>query len=500
MLIMKQIYFLIVCLSVLLLSCHLKPDGVKISTKEDSERTIGKAQPQQAVLYVTAKNTNARLRLTDTLVFENLEQPDEIFPTIMVDPDKQFQTIEGFGGTFTDASAETFYKLPKAIQDEILKAYFSVEEGIGYSLCRTTINSADWSSESYAYDEVPGDTTLIHFSIDHDRQFRIPLIKAAMEKAKREIKIFGSPYSPPAWMKTNNNMLEGGKVRPEYLGAYAKYFVRFIEEYKAEGINIWGLTVQNEPMSVQRFESCIFTGKEECDFVKNHLGPTLHQNNLSKVNLMIWDHNRGIMYQRAKSIYDDPEAAKYVWGMGYHWYVGDHFDNVRLVHDSYPDKKLLFTEGTVASFDKDRIDEWHWGEQYGLSMIMDLNNWAVGWVDLNLIVDELGGPNHVQNYCMAPMIGNTKKGEIFYMNSFYYIGHFSKFILPGARRIISSSNNDRLLSTAFLNPDGKVIVVVLNQSEQDMEFRTWLVGKSTQAKSPAHSILTLIISSSINSD
>lgn len=494
---MKQIYFLLVCLLVFLLSCQTNQREKKLSAKLDSLETYTKVLPQRAILYVTAKNTAYRLHLKDTLAFENLPQPDEMFPTIMVDPDKRFQTIEGFGGAFTDATAETFYKLPKEKQDEILNAYFSVEEGIGYSLCRTHINSCDFSSESYAYDEVPGDTAFTHFSIEHDKQFRIPLIKAALKKTNNHLKIFASPWSPPAWMKTNNKMLHGGKLKPEYLNTWAKYYVRFVEEYGSEGIPIWGLTVQNEPMSVQTWESCIFTGEDECNFVKNHLGPTLKKNNLSKVNLIIWDHNRGIMYQRAKSVYDDPEAAKYVWGMGFHWYMGDHFDNVRLVHDSYPDKNLLFTEGTVASFDKNRVNEWQWGEQYALSMIMDLNNWAVGWVDWNLLVDETGGPNHVGNLCMAPVIGDTKKGEILYMNSFFYIGHFSKFIRPGARRIISSSNNDKLLSTAFINPDGKIIVVVLNQTEKDIEFKTWIMGKSAKTTSLAHSILTLVISTLI---
>jgi glucosylceramidase len=491
---MKHIYSLLVLLSVPLVSCHFNPGEKGLTTNEDLDVAIGKVQPKRAILYVTAKNTNDRLHLKDTLSFENLPQPDEIFPTIMVDPDRKFQSIEGFGGAFTDASAETFYKLPKAKQNEILNAYFSEEEGIGYSLCRTQINSCDFSSGSYAYDEVPGDTALAHFSIKHDMSYRIPLIKAALEKANNQIKIFASPWSPPAWMKTNNNMLLGGKLRPEYHDAWAKYYVRFIEEYGTAGIPIWGLSVQNEPMSVQTWESCIFTGEDECEFVKNHLGPTLAKNNLSKVNLIIWDHNRGIMYQRAKSVYDDPEAARYVWGMGFHWYVGDHFNNVRLVHDSYPDKKLLFTEGTVASFDKKRLNEWQWGEQYASSMIMDLNNWAAGWVDWNLLVDETGGPNHVGNFCMAPVIGDTQKGEVLYMNSFYYMGHFSKFIRPGARRIVSSLNDDRLLSTAFINPDGKIIVVVLNQTAREIEFKTWISGKSARITSPAHSILTLVIS------
>jgi glucosylceramidase len=447
----------------------------------------------KAISYLTARDTEDRLTQKEELLFELLEQPDEMFSTIMIDPDKKFQVIEGFGGAFTDAAAETFYKLPESKQRELLDSYFTRDKGIGYSLCRTHINSCDFSSESYAYDEVPGDTLLNHFSLDHDRQFRIPMIKAALKTSGNNIKIFASPWSPPAWMKTNNHMLRGGKVKPEYLGAWARYYIRFIKEYGKEGIPIWGLTVQNEPMSVQTWESCIFTGEDERIFVRNYLGPELVKNSMSDVKLMIWDHNRGIMYQRAKSVYDDPEAAKYVWGMGFHWYVGDHFDNVRLVHDSYPDKRLIFTEGTPASYNANRLMDWQWGETYAESIIMDINNWASGWVDWNILVDETGGPNHVGNFCIAPVIGNTKTGEIIYMNSFYYIGHFSKFVVPGANRIVSSSNDDRLLSTAFVNPDGKIVVVVLNKTNKDIDFKTWLNGMAAQTKSPAHSIITIVI-------
>ncbi|RPI41013.1 MAG: glucosylceramidase, partial [Bacteroidetes bacterium] len=348
-------------------------------------------------------------------------------------------------------------------------------------------------SGSYAYTETPGDVQLKDFTIAHDLEYRVPLIRAAIETTRGDLKIFASPWSPPAWMKTNNNMLEGGVVKPEYLDAWARYYVRFIGEYEKAGVPIWGLTVQNEPMSVQRWESCIFTGEDEREFVKNHLGPTLVKSGCAGVKLMIWDHNRGIMYQRAKAVYDDPEAAKYVWGMGFHWYVGDHFDNVRLVHDSYPDKGLIFTEGTPASFNASRLDDWRWGEIYAVSMFNDLNNWANGWVDWNILLDERGGPNHVGNFCIAPIIGDTKTGELTYMNSYYYIGHFSRFIRPGARRIICSSNNDRLLSTAFINPGGDIAVVVMNRGEREMEFKTWLDGRAVQAVSPAHSIITVRI-------
>ncbi len=449
-------------------------------------------QWSKAEVYVTAKATNDRITKKEPLTFLPLEQPDEHTPTIILDRDKTFQTLVGIGGALTDASAETFYKLPAKQQQEILTAFFDKTQGIGFTLCRTNIHSCDFSSSSYTYAEVPGDSSLQHFSIAPDLRYKIPFIKAAFAKAGAEFKLFASPWSPPAWMKTNNNMLQGGNLRPEYSPTWADYFVRFVQEFEKAGVPIWGLTVQNEPMAVQTWESCIFTAAEERDFVKYHLGPALERAGLSRLKLMIWDHNRGIMYQRAKVVYDDPVASKYVWGAGFHWYVGDHFDNVRLVHDAYPDKELVFTEGTEANFDANKVKDWQWGEVFGKSIIMDLNNWASGWVAWNVILDERGGPNHVGNFCMAPIICNTKTGELTYMNSFYYLGHFSKFLRPGAKRIICSSNHDDLLATAFLNPDGKIAVVVMNQTEKDIEFHTWIENQAVKTNSPAHSIVTLV--------
>ncbi len=448
---------------------------------------------KNAEIYLTAKGTDYRLTKLEQPEFSELLQPDESFPTIMIDPCKSFQAIEGFGGALTDASAETFFQLPGDKQSEILKAYFSAEDGIGYTLCRTSIHSCDFSSESYAYTEVPDDTLLEHFSIEHDIKYKLPFIKKALKMAGNNMKIFASPWSPPAWMKTNNNMLYGGKLKPEYFQAWADYYVRFIEEYSDEHIPIWGLTVQNEPMAVQRWESCIYTAEEEKDFVKNYLGPALSESEYPETKLIIWDHNRGIMYQRAKEIYDDPEASKYVWGTGFHWYVGDHFENVKLHYEAFPDKKLIFTEGCTYPFNLDSVYEWHWGETYGESVLHDLNNGASGWVDWNVLLNEQGGPNHVSNFCFAPVIGNTKTGEVHYMSSYYYMGHFSKFIRPGARRIICSSNYDELLATAFLNNDNTIALVVLNLKSKDTNFKTWINKKFFETISPAHSIMTILI-------
>jgi glucosylceramidase len=446
-----------------------------------------------ADVFVTAQGTGDRLTQKSGLSSVPLAQPDEHTPTIMLDRGKRFQTIVGIGGALTDASAETFFKLPAGRREEILTALFDSTRGNGFTLCRTHIHSCDFSSESYSYTEVPGDTALKHFSIERDMKYKIPFIKAAAQRAGAGFRLFASPWSPPAWMKTNGSMLQGGALRPEYRQAWADYVVRFVREYERAGVPIWGLTVQNEPMAVQPWESCIFTAEEERDFVKYYLGPTLARSGLSGLKLMIWDHNRGIMYQRAAAVYSDPEAAKYVWGTGFHWYVGDHFDNVRLVRDAFPDKELVFTEGTEATFHPDSLLEWKWGETFGRSMIMDLNNGAAGWVAWNVLLDERGGPNHVGNYCTAPIIADTRTGALTYMNSFQYIGHFSRFIRPGARRIVASSNWDPLLATAFVNPDGKIAVVVMNTSDQSIDFQAWMEGRAVRTSCPAHSIITLIL-------
>ncbi len=450
-------------------------------------------QTDSAVIYYTARDTNLRMSKMATLPFVSEPQPNEFDAAIMVDPTKTAHTFLGIGGALTDAAAETFYKLPKEQQQMILQAYFSPTEGIGYSVGRTHINSCDFSSASYAYTEVAGDTALEHFDIEPDRQFRIPFIKEALAVADEDFKMLASPWSPPAWMKTNNNMLQGGKLKPEYYRSWANYYVRFMEEYAKEGIDIWGITVQNEPMATQTWESCIYSAEDERDFVKNFLGPALYDNGMEDKKLVVWDHNRGIMYQRAKTVLDDPEAAQYVWGTGFHWYVGDHFENVRYVKDAFPDKNLLFTEGCVFPFNMDSIYNWHWGERYGESIIHDLNNGAVAWIDWNILLDETGGPNHVENFCFAPIIADTQSGEIHFMNSYYYLGHFSKFIKRGAKRVIASSNDDRLLSTAFINPSGEVVIVVMNQTEEDINMEIWIDEKVVPLTSRKHSIFTAVL-------
>jgi glucosylceramidase len=451
----------------------------------------------QVTVYTTAENSSLRLSKTATLAFSPYGQPFETEPAIFVDPNKSFQTFVGIGGALTDASAETFAKLPKNKQAELLDKLYGKLNGIGYTLARTNINSCDFSSDSYTY-VTENDKDLKSFNIAHDLKYKIPFIKQAIAAAGGKLTLFVSPWSPPAWMKDNHSMLQGGKLLPAYYQSWSNYYVKYIYSLQKLNIPVWGLSVQNEPMAKQRWESCLYTAEEERDFIKNFLGPTLTRSGLADKKLIAWDHNRDLLYQRANTILSDPNAAKYVWGIGFHWYEdwtggGKLFDNVRRVNEAFPKTNLIFTEGCAESYDLKKINDWKWGETYGRSLINDFNNGTVGWTDWNVLLDERGGPNHVGNFCFAPVHADTKTGELTYLNSYYYIGHFSKFIRPGAKRIISSTSRGQLLTTAFKNTDGSIIVVVMNQSNESIPYHMGIGNKAVAYTSQPHSIQTLVV-------
>jgi glucosylceramidase len=477
-----------------LISCGRQSQTVNTVTPVSGNfKTDGK----QIIVYTTADSTNYRLSVTDTLKFRELIQPVETQICVFTNPDKTYQTFLGIGGALTDASAETFAKMPEAQQAELLQAYYDTKKGIGYTLARTNINSCDFSSGSYTYVE-DGDKDLRTFKIDHDMKFRVPFIKKAITSAGGKLTMFVSPWSPPGYMKDNNDMLHGGKLKPEYYQTWADYYVKFIKAYEKAGIPVWGMTIQNEPMATQKWESCIYTADDERDFLKNFLGPTIQKGGLGDKKIIVWDHNRDLMVQRANIIFSDPEASKYAWGMGFHWYEswsgGDKmFDNVKLVHEAYPEKNLMFTEGCPESFNASMYNNWTLGETYGRSMINDFNNGTVGWTDWNILLDETGGPNHVQNYCFAPVHFNTKTGQVIYTNSYYYIGHLSKFVRPGAKRITSSASRSQLLTTAFINEDGKVAVIVMNQSNLKITYNLCIGHNAAEVKILPHSIQTLVL-------
>ena len=410
---------------------------------------------------------------------------------VWVDPTRRFQVIEGFGGAFTEAAAVTWHRLGAAQRQAVLRDCFDPGHGHGYTLCRVHINSCDFALGNYAHVQTPGDVELAGFSIERDREALLPFIQAAQQAAGRPLQLLASPWSPPGWMKSNQQMNHGGHLLPEYRAAWARCYVRFIEEYAKAGVPIWGVSVQNEPMAVQRWDSCIYSAEQERDFVRDHLGPALHAAGLGAVRIVVWDHNRDRMVERASVIYGDPEAARYVWGTGFHWYGENHFEQVQLVHDAWPDKQLLFTEGCQEG--GPHHGSWELGERYARSMINDLNRWTVGWIDWNLLLGMDGGPNHVGNLCSAPILADTAADTLHRQSSFFYIGHLARFVRPGARRVLCAASRQALECTAFENTDGSLVTVLMNATEEPIAFALRLGAHQGMGELPPRSIATCLV-------
>ena len=437
-------------------------------------------------IYISSKNSNSKL---EEVSYDELKSNQQDLDKLTVYEGTLKQKFMGFGGAFTEASASIYSKLSNNNKKIIINSYFDNKNGNSYSIGRTHINSCDFSLGNYAYCEEE-DENLSSFSIDHDRSILIPFIKDAIKKSNTPLKLLASPWSPPAWMKTNGEMNNGGKLKSKYRQVWAKYYCKYIEAYEKDGIPIWGVSVQNEPAAKQVWDSCLYTAEEERDFVKNYLGPALHSNNLEHKKIVIWDHNRDEMLYRAETILGDPDANKYVWGTGFHWYEQDnHFDDVQKVHNKFPDKQLIFTEGCQEG--GPHIGSWKLGERYAVSIINDLNRWTVAWLDWNLILDETGGPNHVGNLCSAPII--IDNNEILFQSSYYYIGHFSRFINRGDYIIKSKMESNDLLSLSSIDSDENIKTIVLNDKEKEIHFEL-VQGDNTYCLSiPSRSILTIIL-------
>lgn len=479
-----------------LVSCNTSAEKKDVPQKEQEANTEKKSfLGNEVTLYTTSENSDKRLSLDAKYTFKKAKQPLETEVAVFVNPEKTFQEFLGIGGAITDASAEVFSKLSSDKQEELLNAYFS-EEGINYNIIRTSIHSSDFGLGSHTYIE-EGDKELKTFSIAKDKEKRIPMIKRAQAIIEDDLVFYASPWSPPAFMKTNKHMLQGGKLLPEYYQTWADYFVKFVEAYEAEGIPVWGVTIQNEPMATQRWESCIYTAEEERDFLKYNLGPTFEKNGFGDKNIVVWDHNRDLISHRANTIFEDPEASKYAWGIGFHWYEtwtgGDaKYDNLKNINESYPTKNLLFTEGCQEKFDPMQYERWSNAERYGNSMINDFNSGTVGWTDWNILLNEKGGPNHVQNFCFAPIHADTNTNELIYTPTYYYIGHFSKFITPKAKRISTTTSRSTLESTSFQNTDGTITTVVMNKTDASINYKLIVAGEEINTVIPAHSIQSLI--------
>lgn len=405
-------------------------------------------------------------------------------------PEIAGQQMEGFGGAFTEASTYNYSLLDKDLQREVLEGYFGAD-GLRYNLARTHIHSCDFALGNYTYIE-EGDAALKSFDIAHDKDNMIPMIKAAIAVSDTPIHFLASPWSPPAFMKTNNDMNHGGKLKPEYYHTWAAYVVRYIKAYAKEGIRIDAITVQNEPEAVQTWDSCIYTPQEEAAYAADHLVPALRAAGLSDIKVFMWDHNKEAVYDRAKAVFENEQARKCVDGIAVHWYTGDHFEAVAAIRKMYPEKRIYFTEGCVEYSRFADSGEVQKAEMYAHDMIGNFNAGIEAFLDWNLLLDEKGGPNHVGNFCAAPMMCDPHEQKLEKRLSYYYIGHFSRYVRRGARQVLSTRYTDQIETAAFLNPDGERVVILLNRTDNPVTVALREAGVGASVTMEAHTIRTFV--------
>ena len=406
---------------------------------------------------------------------------------INIYPELEFQEIIGFGGAFTESSGYSFSKLPEEKKQSFLKEYFS-KDGLNYNMGRLPIGSSDFSLDSYSYCKKKD---LSDFSIENDEKFILPFLRTA-KQIQKDLILLSSPWSPPVFMKSNNKLVFGGKLLDKYKGLWANYYVKYIKEYEKKGININYITVQNEPNAIQTWESCIYSPKEEIDFVTSYLYPTFKANNIN-TKILIWDHNKERIYKRAVEELKDEKAKEAVCGIAYHYYSGDHFDNLKLVNEKFPEKLLIHTEGCTGYSNFRKEDEIINGEIYAHDIIGDLNSGTNAYIDWNLLLDNKGGPNHKNNFCNSPIMLNKEENDYIKNLTYYYIGHFSKYIQRGARRIGASCYTSNIEVTAFENIDGSIIVILLNRNDFNMEYNICIKDRVIHDNLDSHAIVSFVI-------
>jgi len=428
----------------------------------------------------------------DTDVNEIYGHPGDIEGNIInIHDDIEYQSVLGIGGAFSDSAANAWKNMPENMQEKLIEAYFDSEKGIGYNFGRLSIASCDFSTEDYTYVN-EGDETLDSFDISHDKRAVFPMVKAAGKYA--DLVLLASPWSPPVYMKSNDTREYGGHLKKEYYSLWAKYFAKYIAACQAENISIWGVTLQNEPRHTQMWESCLYSVEEEIDFL-GYLGRELAG---SKTKILCYDHCRERVYERAKKIYESKNGI-YCDGIAHHWYSGDHFGELKAFYERYPEKYNIASEGCCAIVGEGIQPErdLEFAERYGHDILGCFRNGLSAYCDWNIALDEKNGPYHNRKgrgcSAEAPVYCNKETGELVFRSSYYYIGHISKFVKRGAKVINASSYTESLDYCAFKNPDGEVVLIVMNPKDEELPLIVRLDGCVHKTEMPAHSIATFII-------
>lgn len=419
----------------------------------------------------------------------SVSQEAQTAATIVVDTSQTFQEIDGFGYTLTGGSALHINQMSDSARAILLQELFgTAEDELGVSYLRLSIGASDLDEAPFSYNDLPEgetDVELKNFSLANDTIHLIPVLKEIL-KIVPDIKILGSPWSPPKWMKDNNDT-RGGSLKKEYLPAYAQYFVKYIKAMKEEGITIDAITIQNEPLHPGNNPSLLMLAEDQAEFIKNHLGPAFEENNIS-TKIILYDHNAD-RPDYPIAILNDPEAAKYVDGSAFHLYGGE-IEALSEVHEAHPDKNIYFTEqwvGAPGDFAKEMA--WHTENL----IIGATRNWSRNVLEWNLAADENQDPHTDRGGCDRCLGAVTIDGDkVTREPAYYIIGQASKFVRPGSVRVASNVPED-LPNVAFKTPEGKIAVIVQNTAEEERNVKLKIGAKQAVFKLPAGAVGTLML-------
>ncbi len=441
-----------------------------------------------AEVWLTTGDGNTRLAKSAIIPFEKPKpNPANL---IEIDEDQTFQTILGFGASMTGSSAYVLTKhLNESQRKKVMQQLFSQEQGIGLSYLRMTIGASDFSSHNYSYNDPPAgvfDTTLQYFSISEDKDEVIPCIKEAFA-INPELELMGSPWSAPAFMKTTSNMIRG-KLKPGAELLLANYFVKYIKALEQENVKVNAITIQNEPeYEPEGYPGMLMTAEEQRDFIKNYLGPAFKDNNIS-TKIVVYDHNWDHP-NYPLTILSDPDARPYVDGSAFHCYAGD-VHNMSKVHDAHPDKNIYFTECSGGGWSGSWQDNLMWN--FKNLIIGNLRNWAVCVLQWNLALDEKNGPTNGGCMDCRGVVTVRTDGSVEQNIEYYTLGHVSKFVRKGARRIFSTDLADKKLdNVAFMNPDGSNALVILNENDTSQRIHVKAKEGILAYDVPAYSVITI---------
>lgn len=411
-------------------------------------------------------------------------------------PEIEYQKFDGFGGALTDSAGYVYGQMKEENKEKLLHTYFG-REGIGYNRIRIPIDSCDFSLEQFQAVSDKADLECKDFSLERWKKYIYPFWED-IKKVSKDIEVMVTPWSPPDFMKTNEKRVRGGSLKEEYRTAYADYLCRYIKELEKIGIIVKRMSIQNEPKAVQAWDSCIMDAEEEKVFLRDYLYPVMQKNELTDVEIFIWDHNKERLYERACVTIDDT-TAHMIKGIAFHWYSGDHFEELRMVREKYPDLQLILSEACIEYSKYDADEELNNVKKYAHEIIGNLNAGMNAFYDWNLLLDENGGPNHAGNLCDAPFLYHMDKGKLEERMTLSAIAHFSKYIKEGAVRIGHSCYTEEIEATSFRNPDGSIVVVMSNQTQKDLPVTLRIKDECVSIVMKALSISTGIVGTPINS-